>query len=311
MGTYAARRTLQIIPVIFLVSLIVFFVIRIKGDPVLMLVPEWYTEEQVQEVRKAYGFDKPIHVQYLEFISRAFRGDFGRSFRNRQPAWDLVKEALPRTAELALAALIIGIIVSLPLGIISALRRNSLPDLFVTTLSVGGRSMPSFWLGIMLILVFAVTLKWLPVSGTGEVSGRPHWQHLLLPALTLSTGLITTLTRLIRSSLLEVLREDYITTARAKGLAEWVIVLRHALRNALIPVVTVLGLNIAWLLGGAVIIEQVFAWPGMGRLMVQAIYARDNAIVQAGLLVSSLIIMASTLLVDLLYTFLDPRIRYA
>jgi peptide/nickel transport system permease protein len=299
------------LPVIFLVSLIVFFVIRIKGDPVLMLVPEWYTEEQIQEVRQAYGFDKPIHIQYLEFISRAVQGDFGRSFRNRQPAWDLVKAALPNTVELAFAALVIGIIVSVPLGIFSALRRNSLPDLFVTTLSVGGRSMPSFWLGIMLILVFAVSLKWLPVSGTGAVSGRPHWQHLLLPAFTLSTGLVTTLTRLIRSSMLEVLREEYITTARAKGLAEWVVVFRHALRNALIPVVTVLGLNIGWLLGGAVVIEQVFAWPGMGRLMVQAIYARDNAIVQAGLLVSSLIILASTLLVDILYTFLDPRIRYA
>jgi peptide/nickel transport system permease protein len=302
---------LQIIPVIFLVSLVVFFIVRLKGDPVLMLVPEWYTEEQIQEVREAYGFDKPIYIQYVDFLSRAVRGDFGRSFRNRQPAWDLVEEALPRTAELAFAALLFGIVVSVPLGIFSALRRNSLPDLFVTTLSVGGRAMPSFWLGIMLMLIFAVNLRWFPVSGTGAVSGQPHWKHLFLPALTLSTGLITTLTRLIRSSMLEVLREEYITTARSKGLSEWVVVFRHALRNALIPVVTVLGLNIAWLLGGAVIIEQVFAWPGMGRLMVQAIYARDNAIVQAGLFVSSLIIMASTLLVDVLYTFLDPRIRYS
>jgi peptide/nickel transport system permease protein len=310
MGAYTARRGLQMIPVLFLVSLVVFFIIRIKGDPVLMLVPEYYTEEQVEEVRQAYGFDKPIYVQYFRFISRALQGDFGRSFRNRQPAWDMVEAALPNTAKLASAALLIGVVISVPLGIFSALRRNSIEDLVVTTLSVGGRSMPSFWLGIMLMLIFGVELKILPVSGTGVISGRPEWQHLVLPAMALSTGLITTLTRLVRSSMLEVLREEYITTARSKGLAEWVVVTRHALRNALIPVVTVLGLNIAWLLGGTVILEQVFAWPGMGRLMIQAIYARDNAVVQAGLFVSSVIIMLSTLIVDVLYTTLDPRIRY-
>ena len=311
MATYIARRLLQAIPVLFLVSLIVFMIIRLKGDPVLMLVPDWYTEEQTQAVRQAYGFDKPIHVQYVEFLGRAIQGDFGRSFRNRQPAWDMVKSALPNTAMLAAAALLIGIVVSLPLGILSALKRNSAIDLLVTAVSVGGRALPSFWLGLMLMLLFAVTLRWLPVSGTGAVSGEAPFKHLVLPAITLATGLITTLTRLIRSSMLEVIREDYVTTARAKGLQELVILFRHVLRNALIPVITVLGLNIAWLLGGAVIIEQVFAWPGMGRLMVQAIFARDNSIVQAGLLVSSLIIVASNLGVDILYTFIDPRIRYS
>lgn len=311
MAKYTIRRTLQMIPVLFLVSLIVFFIIRIKGDPVLMLVPEWYTEEQIQEVREAYGFDKPIHVQYLQFVGKAIQGDFGRSFRNRQPAWDLVMEALPRTAQLAAVALLFGIVVALPLGIISAIRRNSPLDLVVTSLSVGGRAMPSFWLGIMLILLFSVTLRWLPVSGTGAVTGESDLKYIILPALTLSAGLITTLTRLIRSSMLEVLRQEYITTARAKGLMERTVLIRHALRNSLIPVVTVLGLNVAWLLGGAVIIEQVFAWPGMGRLMIQAIYARDNSIVQAGLVVSAVIIMLSNLTVDLMYSFLDPRIRYS
>lgn len=311
MATYIVRRLLQAIPVMFLVSVMVFMIIRLKGDPVLMLVPDYYTEEQVQAVRVAYGFDQPIHVQYLNFLERALHGDFGRSFRNRQPAWDMVKAALPNTALLAAAALLMGIVVSLPLGIVSALKRNSPLDLLVTTISVGGRALPSFWLGLMLMLLFAVTLRWLPVSGTGAVSGESPLKHLILPAVTLATGLVTTLTRLIRSSMLEVIREDYVTTARAKGLREVMILFRHVLRNALIPVITVLGLNIAWLLGGAVIIEQVFAWPGMGRLMVQAIFARDNSIVQAGLLVSSLIIIASNLGVDILYTFIDPRIRYS
>lgn len=311
MTTYIVRRLLQAIPVLLLVSIIVFVIIRLKGDPVLMLVPDWYTEEQVQSVRQAYGFDKPIHIQYLEFLGRAIQGDFGRSFRNRQPAWDLVMAALPNTAMLAAAALLIGVVVSVPLGILSALKRNSPIDLFVTMTSVGGRALPSFWLGLMLMLLFGVTLRWLPVSGTGAVSGEAPIKHLILPAVTLATALITTLTRLIRSSMLEVIREDYVTTARSKGVRENTILFRHVLRNALIPVITVLGLNIAWLLGGAVIVEQVFAWPGMGRLMVQAIFARDNSIVQAGLLVSSLIIIICNLGVDILYTVIDPRIRYS
>lgn len=310
MGRYLLRRLLQMIPVLFGVSLVVFFIIRLKGDPVLMLVPDYYTEEQIQEVRRAYGLDKPVLVQYIEFVGRAVQGDFGRSFQNRQPAWDLVMAALPRTAQLTLAALVIGVVVAVPLGIIAAIRRNSPIDLLVTFLAMVGRTLPSFWLGLMLILLFAVQLRWLPVSGTGDLTGESPIRYLILPALTLATGLIATLTPLIRSSMLEVIREDYITTARAKGAHERTVIFRHALRNALVPVVTMIGLNVAWLLGGAVIVEQVFAWPGMGRLMILAIFARDNAIVQAGLFVTSLIVMFSTLLVDVLYTWLDPRIRY-
>lgn len=310
MGRYLLRRLLQMIPVLFGVSLVVFFIIRLKGDPVLMLVPDYYTEEQIQEVRRAYGLDKPVLVQYIEFVGRAVQGDFGRSFQNRQPAWDLVMAALPRTAQLTLAALVIGVVVAVPLGIIAAIRRNSPIDLLVTFLAMVGRTLPSFWLGLMLILLFAVQLRWLPVSGTGDLTGDSPIRYLILPALTLATGLIATLTPLIRSSMLEVIREDYITTARAKGVHERTVIFRHALRNALVPVVTMIGLNVAWLLGGAVIVEQVFAWPGMGRLMILAIFARDNAIVQAGLFVTSLIVMFSTLLVDVLYTWLDPRIRY-
>ncbi|MCP4165162.1 MAG: ABC transporter permease [Chloroflexi bacterium] len=311
MGRYIIRRALQMIPVLFLVSLVVFFIVRIKGDPVLMLVPDWYTEDQIAEVRQAYGFDQPIYIQYIQFASKALQGDFGRSFRNRQPAWDMVMHALPRTAQLAFVALFFGLVISLPLGILSAIKRNSPLDLVVTSLSIGGRALPSFWLGIMLILLFSVTLKWLPVSGTGAVRGESDLKYIILPAFALSAGLITTMTRLIRSSMLEVMQQEYVTTARAKGLRERTVLIRHVLRNALIPVVTVLGLNIAWLLGGAVIIEQVFAWPGMGRLMIQAIYARDNSVVQAGLVVSAVIIMIANLSVDIVYSYLDPRIRYS
>ncbi|MDA0699679.1 MAG: ABC transporter permease [bacterium] len=311
MTTYIARRLLQMIPVLLGISIIVFLLVRLGGDPVLNLVPDYFTEEQIAAVRADYGFDRPIVVQYLEFIGRAVQGNFGYSFHHRQPAWDMVAARLPRTAQLAFAAIVMSIVVSVPLGILAALKRNTMADVLITGLSVWGRSLPNFWLGIMFILLFAVTLGWFPVSGTGEFSNRPFIAHLFLPALTLAFGLITTLTRLVRSAMLEVLREDHVRTARAKGQSETVVVLRHVLRNALIPVVTVLGLQIGWLLGGAVIIEDVFAWPGLGRLMLTSIMARDNSVVQAALLVSAIIIMLSNLLVDVTYTFLDPRIRYA
>ncbi len=239
------------------------------------------------------------------------RGDFGYSYHNRQPAWDLIAARLPRTAQLALSAVVLALVVSIPLGVIAALKRNSIIDVIVTTFSVWGRSLPNFWLGIMLVLLFAVHWRWFPVSGTGDFSGRPFIVHLVLPAVTLAFGLITTLTRLIRSAMLEVMREDHVRTARAKGQKESQVVIRHVLRNALIPVVTVLGLQIGWLLSGAVIVEEVFAWPGMGRLMLASILARDNAVVQAVLFISALVIMVTNLLVDISYTFLDPRIRYS
>lgn len=311
MTTYIARRVLQMIPVLIGISVIVFLLVRLAGDPVLQLVPEYFTEEQITEVRADYGFDRPIVIQYLDFVRRAVQGDFGYSFHNRQPAWDMVTSRLPRTAQLAAAAIVMSLVMSVPLGIIAALKRNTVIDVVVTGLSVWGRSLPNFWLGIMLILLFAVALGWFPVSGTGEFSNRSFLAHLFLPAFTLSFGLTTTLTRLIRSAMLEVMGEDHVRTARAKGQREGRVIAHHVLRNALIPVVTVLGLQVGWLLGGAVIIEEVFAWPGMGRLMLSSIMARDNAVVQAALFVSALIIMASNLIVDVTYTFLDPRIRYS
>jgi peptide/nickel transport system permease protein len=305
MQRYLARRVLQMIPVMGLLTLIIFVVIRLKGDPIAQLAPvDLMTPAEIEQVRHAYGFDRPILVQYASFIAGLTRGDFGTSFRYRQPALPLVLERLPKTVQLASAAVVVAWAIAVPLGIITAVRRNSLTDLAATTVSVLGRALPSYWLGIMLILLFAVWLRWLPVSG----SESPV--HMVLPAATLGAGLATTLTRLIRSSMLEVIRQDYMMTARSKGLGERTLLLRHGLRNALVPVVTVFGLQTAWLLGGAVIVEQVFAWPGMGQLMIKAVFTRDMSIVQAGVFVFALIVMGLNLLVDVVYTVLDPRIRY-
>lgn len=305
MQRYLARRLLQMIPVMGLLTLIIFVVIRLKGDPIAQLAPvDLMTPQEIEQVRHAYGFDRPILVQYASFLTGLSRGDFGTSFRYRQPALPLVLERLPKTVQLASAAVVVAWMIAVPLGIITAVRRNSLTDLAATTASVLGRALPSYWLGIMLILLFAVWLRWLPVSGSDSAA------HLVLPAATLGVGLATTLTRLIRSSMLEVIRQDYMMTARSKGLPERTLLLRHGLRNALVPVVTVFGLQTAWLLGGVVIVEQVFAWPGMGQLMIKAVFTRDMSIVQAGVFVFALIVMGLNLLVDALYTLLDPRIRY-
>jgi peptide/nickel transport system permease protein len=302
---YLFRRAAQMVPVLFLVTVIIFFVIRLKGDPIAQLAPvDQMSPQEIEQLRRAYGFDRPLLAQYVDFLAKLVRGDFGDSFRYRQPALGLVVERLPKTAELAAAAVVVGWVIALPLGVIAAVRRNSLVDLAATTASVIGRGLPNYWLGIMLILVFAVSLQWLPVSGSDSIA------HLILPATTLGVGLATTLTRLIRSSLLEVIRQDYITTARAKGLAERIVLTRHGVRNALIPVLTLFGLQVAWLMGGVVIVEQVFAWAGMGQLMVKAVFTRDMAIVQAGVFIFALIVMGANLLVDLTYTVLDPRIRY-
>ena len=305
MQAYLIRRLVQIVPVVLLVTMVIFFIIRVKGDPIAQLAPiDLLTPQEIARMRHAYGFDRPLYVQYVEFLRGLVHGDFGTSFRYRTPALPLVLERLPKTLELALTAAAVAWIVALPLGVIAAVRRNSPIDLVATTASVLGRALPNFWLGIMLILFFAVDLRWLPVSG----SDTPL--HLVLPAVTLGVGLATTLTRLIRSSMLEVVREDYMTTARAKGIAERTVLIKHALRNGLIPVLTVFGLQAAWLMGGVVIVEQVFAWPGMGQLMVQAILSRDMSIVQAGVFVFALIVLGLNLAVDLLYTVIDPRIRY-
>lgn len=304
MVKYASVRFLQLIPALFGISLILFILLRIGGDPVAHLVRPEATEEEIQAVRRAYGFDRPLPEQYLRSLTLMVQGDFGNSFRFRTPAMPLVLERLPATLQLAFASVIVALVIAIPAGLLAAVHQNSPIDLVVTTMSTLGRAMPNFWIGIMLILLFAVELRWLPVSG------REQPASIILPAITLGTAIATSLARILRSSMLEVMRADYMTTARAKGLKERRILIRHGMRNALIPVVTVFGLQTAWLLGGAVIVEEVFAWPGMGRLMLASVLVRDLSVVQAGVLVFALIVMGANLLVDISYFFLDPRIRY-
>ncbi|MFZ4847822.1 MAG: ABC transporter permease [Caldilinea sp.] len=297
-------RILQMIPPLFGLTIILFVLLRIGGDPVAHLVDPEASVEEVAKVRAAYGFDRPYHEQYLRQLSRMLAGDFGDSFRFRSPAMPLVLERLPATLELALASMLVALIIAIPAGLLSAIYQNSLLDLFVTVGSTLGRAMPNFWIGIMLILFFSVQLRWLPVSGRDEAAS------IVLPAITLGSSIATTLARVLRSSMLEVLRQEYIVTARAKGVSQVMVIMHHALRNALIPFVTVFGLQMAWLLGGAVIVENVFAWPGMGRLILASVQVRDLAVVQAGVFVFALVVMVTNLLVDLSYAVIDPRIRF-
>jgi peptide/nickel transport system permease protein len=301
---YVLRRLAQAILVVVGVSLVVFFVIRLSGDPTYLLLSADATEADRARFAREQGFDRPLWEQYATFVSRAVQGDLGRSLRYRQPALPLVLERLPATLELALAALAISLIVAIPAGVISAVRRDTAADNLTMLGALFGQSMPVFWLGIMLILVFAVRLELLPTSGRGGI------EHLILPALTLGLYSTARVTRLVRAGMLDVIAQDYIRTAWAKGLPDRWVIFKHALRNTLIPVITIVGLELGTLLGGAVITETIFAWPGLGRLAVTAIFQRDYPLVQAAVLVTALVFVVSNLLVDLVYGWLDPRIRY-
>ena len=306
MAAYIVRRLLQMIPVIVAITLIVFVLLRVTGDPVVLMLPEDAPREQIERLRRHLGLDRPIHEQYLIFMGQLLQGDFGQSIRyGNQPVLPIVLERLPATIQLAAAALLVAVLISFPAGVVAAVYRNRWPDYGATSFAVLGEAMPNFWLGIMLILVFAVGLGWFPVSGRGGID------HLVLPAMTLGTALAALLTRLMRSSLLEVLNQDYVRTARAKGLMSRIVFFKHAVRNALLSYVTVLGLYVASLMAGALVTEQVFAWPGIGLLAIQAIHSRDMAIVQAVVIVAALIVMTANLLVDVLYAVIDPRIHYS
>ena len=305
MWRYIARRLLQTVIVLGGVSFIAFGVMFLAGDPASAMVGEDWTREQIAEFRHVMGFDQPWYVQYGRFLSRALHGDLGVSLRQRQPNLTLIFERMPATLELAAAAMLLSIVVAIPAGVISATRRHSYLDNLASLGAILGQSMPAFWLGIMLILIVGVHLRWTPVAGRGGLD------HLILPALTLAAYPIARNARMMRSSILEVLGLAYITTARAKGLREFIVITRHAMRNALIPVVTLIGLEFGALLGGAVITESIFAWPGVGRLTVQAIYGRDIPLVQAAVIVLAGIFVLINLLVDLFYVVLDPRIRLA
>lgn len=305
MYQYIVRRLLLTIPVVFGVSLIVFSIIRlIPGDPARALAGVNATPEYIQQIRDRYGLDDPIHVQYGRFMKGLVTGDLGTSTFSRRPVTTEIGERFPRTLTLASISLLISTIVGVSAGIVSATRRNSLFDNVSMFVALVGVAAPVFWMALMLQLLFAVQLRWLPATGMGGI------RHLILPAITLGMASAALMARITRSSMLDVLKQDFITTARAKGLAERVVVYKHALKNALIPVVTVLGLQFGILLGGAVLTETVFAWPGVGRLLVDAILRRDYPIVQGTVMLLAFLFVIINLVVDVIYAFLDPRIHY-
>lgn len=305
MSAYIRRRLLQSVVVVWGVSVLVFFLLRLApGDPATLLLAETATPEQIEEAREKWGLNKPIPVQYAVFLARALQGDLGDSLFFKQPALEVLLERMPATLQLSAAALLFSLSVAIPVGILSALKRDTVWDYLGTGLAMLGQAIPPYWLGIMLILIFSVSLRWFPTSGRGTI-----W-HVVLPAITLGSVLMALVTRLVRSGMLDVMNEDYVRTARAKGLTERTILIRHALRNILIPLVTVVGLQLGALFGGAVITESIFAWPGVGRLALQAINARDYPLVQASVLLISVVYVFLNLAVDILYVYLDPQIRY-
>lgn len=304
MRGFFISRLVQLFVTMFIISVVVFFILRLSGDPILVVAPDFFSQEQIDQMRKFWGFDKPLGEQYLTFVTKAITGDFGKSYLAKRPAMELIIERLGYTWMLAAAAASIGLTIAIPLGILSALKRNSLLDLIITSMSSLGTAMPSFWLGLMLIIIFSVYLRMLPAFGALEPKA------IIMPSVTLGVGMAARLSRMTRSAMLEVLNQDYVRTAHSKGLLHKTVVVRHALRNALIPIVTVFGLQLGWLLGGSVVVESVFSWPGLGRLMIDSISVRDNTVVQAGLLFFALSFILINYVIDVLYIMLDPRIKF-
>jgi peptide/nickel transport system permease protein len=304
MQKYFLLRLLQIVPTLVGVSVISFVAMYLIGDPARMVLGDDATPEAVQEYRRELGLDQPLHVQYFAFVADAVRGDFGTSLRYQQPVTTLIMERLPATLQLGLAALVIAVVFGCSMGILSALRFGRPGDDLVRGLALVGQAIPGFFLGLLLIIFFSLRLGWFPTGGIGGP------RHLVLPAITLASYLVALLFRFTRSSLLEVLNQDYMRTARAKGLPERTAIRGHALRNALIPIITVIGLQSGVLFGGAVVTETIFSWPGLGRLIVEAIQARDYPIIRAALLFIATAVVVINLLVDLTYGIVDPRVKY-
>jgi len=313
MGKYILRRLIQMIPVLLIVSVAVFAIIHlIPGNPAEIIAGPNATDEQLEALRRQYGLDQPLWQQYFIWLGNVLTGNLGHSFINDFPVGQLILYRVPATVELAVASALIGAVVAFPLGIIAALRPGSIVDLFTTLFSALSFAVPSFWLAILLILLFSLQFKLLPPSGRPEFSEQPveHLKALILPAMTLGIAMAAKLTRYLRSSMLDVINQDYTRTARAKGLSERLVVSRHAVRNALIPVITIFGLQIGDLLSGAIIVESIFAWPGVGRLTIQAIGWRDYSILQASVMFIVLAFLVVNLLTDLTYGLINPRIRY-
>ncbi|OLE37407.1 MAG: ABC transporter permease [Candidatus Rokubacteria bacterium 13_1_20CM_2_70_7] len=302
---FLAHRLLRALIALWLVSTVVFVVMRLSGDPVPLLLPPDAPRSEIFRVRTELGLDRPLPVQYATFLANVLRGDFGRSIHFREPAARVVLGYLPATFELGLAAFAFAVLVAVPIGVLSAARRNSLLDHAAMGVALVGQAAPTFFLGILFILLLSLKAGLLPTGGRGD------WHHLVLPALTLGIFAMASIARLTRSAVLEVLRADFIRTARAKGLSERLVVAKHTLKNAAIPILTITGLQFGTLLGGAVVTETVFAWPGMGRLAIQSIYNRDYPVVQCAVFLSAVVFIAINFVIDLLYGLLDPRVRRA
>lgn len=305
MTRYLISRLLQLVPTVFGIYTLAFFLMRVlPGDPATFIIGVRDDTEAVDNLRRIMRLDEPLLNQYLGFLGDGLRGDFGRSYITAQPVSEMIANAFPLTLRLALAATFFAVSIGIPLGVIAAVYRNSFWDSFSRLIALFGVSVPVFWLGIQLQILFGLQLRLLPISGSSE------FQHIILPAITASGGMLALLTRMTRSSLLEELNQDYVRTARSKGLRERLVTFRHALRNALLPVVTVWGGSLAGLLSGTLLVEVIFNWTGMGRLLVQAINTRDYPLMQGLIIVLALLYAGVNLIVDLLYPLIDPRIRY-
>ena len=323
MWTFLVRRLLQSVVVLLGVTLISFISLQIGGDPTYLFVSENASTEEIERARALLGFDRPLHIQYLSYVWDVMRLDFGRSLTFRQPAMDVVLAALPATIELTLFSLILAILISIPLGIVSALYRGKPVDGGIMTFAMIGQSIPNFWMGIMMIMFFGLYLRWFPISGhvpflvplfAGDFSkawtNLPQSLHyMIMPAIAVGSYTLARNARLVRSSMLEVLQQDYVRTARSKGVSETRVIVHHALRNAWLPVITMIGLEFGFLLGGVVVVETVFSYPGIGRLVFNAINQRDIPVVQASVIVLALVFILLNLIVDLIYARLDPRVK--
>ncbi len=316
---YLLQRILQSLLVLVCVSVVVFAVMFLSGDPVEMLLPPEATQQQVEDLRSYLGLDQPFYVQYLTFMKKAFQGDLGKSFVFNKPAITLIVERIPATMELALFAMFLAVAIGLPAGMVAAVKPESWPAKLIMSGSLLGISLPVFWLGIILVLIFAVMLGWLPSSGRGETAlvmglrlgfvTPDGLRHLILPALTIAVFQLALIVRLVRAGMMEVLLQDFVKFLRAKGLSHRRVIFVHAMKNILIPVVTIIGLQLGNIIAFAVVTESIFAWPGMGKLVIDAIHALDRPVVLAYLLIVSLLFVFLNFLVDVIYTFLDPRIR--
>jgi ABC-type dipeptide/oligopeptide/nickel transport system permease component len=303
MQRYILRRISQSALTLLALSVLIFIVCRLMGDPVLLMLPDDASPEDVAQLRVALGLEKSLPVQYWLFLSSAARGDFGRSIKGQVPVLDLIKERLPNSLELALVSLLITVVLAFPLGVAAAVKKGTSIDTVANLIAVLGQSLPQFWVGIVLIQIFAVHLRWLPVAGTGSV-----W-HYILPGFTLGWFLVAGIMRLLRSSMLDVLDSEFVKLARIKGVSGWLVIWKHALKNAVMPVLTFAAIYLAILITGAILVETVFAWPGIGQLIYQGIVYRDFPVIQAVVLLSAVIVVAVNFIVDISYAYLDPRIR--